>query len=95
MQELACAGVPSILIPLSTAAHDHQIRNARCVAAVGGAMIVDETDERAIGKLREMLKTLTAKASIRDRMSAAIRQTARPDAAAQVAAVIREVVRRE
>ena len=95
LQELACAGVPSILIPLSTAAHDHQIRNARYVAAAGGAMIVVETDERAVGKLKEMLKTLTAKASIRDRMSAAIRQTARPDAAAQVAAVIRELVRRE
>ena len=95
LQELACAGVPAILIPLSSAAHGHQIQNARFMAVDGGAMIVDETDERAAGKLKEMLKTLTAESSVRDCMRAAIRESARPDAAAQVAAVISELVRRE
>ena len=93
LQELACAGVPSILIPLSSAAHGHQMQNARCATADGGAMIVDATDKYAARQLKEMLRNLVSQPSVRERMSTAIRQSARPDAAAQVTAVIRNLVK--
>ncbi len=49
--ELAAVGVPSLLVPWAGAAEDHQTRNARWLADVGGAVIVaeDRFDERALG----------------------------------------------
>lgn len=95
LQELACAGVPAVLIPLSSAADGHQVRNARSATAGGGTMILDETDEQAVVQLREMLIILASQPATRERMGLAIRQSARPDAAAHTAAVIRALVRRE
>jgi len=40
--EIAAAGKPSILIPLSTAASDHQTKNAQTLARIGGAIVLEE-----------------------------------------------------
>ena len=55
--ELRAVGTPSLLVPLPGAPHDHQRRNAEFLAAIGGAVILDDTDatpeylDRAIGEL--------------------------------------------
>lgn len=40
--EIAALGKPSILIPLSTAASDHQTKNALTLAKTGGAIVLEE-----------------------------------------------------
>lgn len=40
--EIAAVGKPSILIPLSGAASDHQMQNAQALAKIGGAIILNE-----------------------------------------------------
>lgn len=42
--ELTACGKPAILIPLPTAIYDHQTKNARAMEAVGGAVVLSQTD---------------------------------------------------
>ena len=49
--ELGIIGIPSILIPLPTAAENHQFYNAKTIADVGGGVIIEEKD-----LTKEMLK---------------------------------------
>lgn len=44
LAELAAAGLPSILVPLPTAADDHQTVNARSLVGAGGALMLPEKD---------------------------------------------------
>lgn len=44
LAELAACGVPAILVPLPSAADDHQSANARAVAAVGAARVRPESE---------------------------------------------------
>jgi UDP-N-acetylglucosamine--N-acetylmuramyl-(pentapeptide) pyrophosphoryl-undecaprenol N-acetylglucosamine transferase len=47
--ELTAIGVPSVLVPWSDAAADHQTRNARWLGDAGGAIVV--TEERFDGSV--------------------------------------------
>ena len=91
LHELSCAGVPSILIPLSSAAEQHQMRNSRLIAAVAGAMVLDETDRNAAEQLRSLMADMASQPELRQRMSQGIRSLARPDAASRVVSLIRSV----
>lgn len=91
IQELACAGVPTILIPFSKAAADHQIINARCLAAQAAAIVVNEQDEDAGQQLRRHLNDLIRRAPLREKLSNGIREFARPHAAAEAAAAILQI----
>ncbi len=42
--EISANGKPSVLIPLSNSASDHQIENAKALAKTGGAIILDENN---------------------------------------------------
>jgi UDP-N-acetylglucosamine--N-acetylmuramyl-(pentapeptide) pyrophosphoryl-undecaprenol N-acetylglucosamine transferase len=42
--ELTACGKPAILIPLPTAIYDHQMKNARAMEAVGGAVVLPQSD---------------------------------------------------
>jgi UDP-N-acetylglucosamine--N-acetylmuramyl-(pentapeptide) pyrophosphoryl-undecaprenol N-acetylglucosamine transferase len=42
--EIAATGKPSILIPLSSSASDHQVKNARALAKTGGTIILEENN---------------------------------------------------
>ncbi len=82
--ELTVLGRPSVLVPLPTAADDHQRKNARSLASAGAAEIVEERDLTGEG-LASRLLALAADAPARARMAAAARTLGRPDAAARVA----------
>jgi len=84
LAELALAGRPAILIPLPTAADDHQNKNAAHFAEVGAAIVLDQ--KIATGaQLADLLGTLAADPARCQAMAAAMRTLARPQAAASVA----------
>ena len=80
--EVAAAGKPAVLVPYPHATADHQLLNARHFERGGGAVVVPETEiDRAPGVVRELL----ADPDRRERMGAAMRELARPDAADEIA----------
>lgn len=94
LQELACAGLPSILVPFSRAAGDHQLVNARHFAAAGAAEIIEETHDDAAQQLRILMNRLIAEPDLRLRYSENIRKFARPDAAAESARILIQLAQR-
>ncbi len=56
--ELVACGVPSILIPLPSAAGDHQRKNAREMAARGVSVIIEEDDLQSDDPLERALRIL-------------------------------------
>jgi undecaprenyldiphospho-muramoylpentapeptide beta-N-acetylglucosaminyltransferase len=87
--ELAAAGVPSILVPLPGAPGDHQTRNAEALVAAGAAVLVPDaecTGARLVAELEPLLADPARLAA----MGAAARTLARPDAAADLAALVEE-----
>ena len=82
--ELTVLGRPAVLVPLPTAADDHQRKNARALAAAGAAEMIEES-ELSGAALAARLLALAADAPARTRMAAAARTLGRPDAAARVA----------
>lgn len=85
LQELACAGVPSILIPFSRAANDHQTSNASLLTASGAAKSLDETQPDAGIQLRRQLQELIQKPDLRTELTTRIREFAHPEAAKLIA----------
>jgi len=81
LQELACAGLPSILIPFSHAASNHQYANAEFLQRAGAARVVDETEADAGRSLRRQLNELIGNPEVRHALHVSIRQFARPEAA--------------
>jgi UDP-N-acetylglucosamine--N-acetylmuramyl-(pentapeptide) pyrophosphoryl-undecaprenol N-acetylglucosamine transferase len=80
LAEIAVAAKAAILIPLPTAADDHQRKNAEALAAAGAAEVLLQS--QATGQ--ELAARVLAMAADRDRrarMSEAARRLARPDAA--------------
>jgi UDP-N-acetylglucosamine--N-acetylmuramyl-(pentapeptide) pyrophosphoryl-undecaprenol N-acetylglucosamine transferase len=81
--ELAGAGRAAILVPLPTAANEHQLRNAEALERAGAARLIldrELTGGRLAGALRELLEEPE---QLR-RMEAAMRRRAHPDAAARI-----------
>jgi len=84
LAELAAAGKPAILIPLPTAADDHQRRNAEVVAAAGAAEVIEQR-ELTGRALASRVGALAADRARLEAMGRAARALARPDAAAVIA----------
>lgn len=94
LQELACSGLPSILIPFSHAASNHQYANAEFLQRSGAARLVNETQPDAGLNLRKQLNELITQPETRQLLQEGIRQFARPDAATVSAQKILELCRR-
>jgi UDP-N-acetylglucosamine--N-acetylmuramyl-(pentapeptide) pyrophosphoryl-undecaprenol N-acetylglucosamine transferase len=94
LAEITAAGRPSILIPLPTAADNHQLKNARALQAAGAAELIEQKDLTA-DLLVSRIFALAADPDRRKQMSVAARRLARPDAAERIVdAVITLVERR-
>jgi len=87
LAELACAGVPAILVPYRRAVRNHQWLNAYAFEHVGAARVVRQARDGEVtaANLHEQLALLLTNDDLRCRMARAIRSLARPDAAALVA----------
>ena len=82
--EIAAHGTPAILVPYPHATADHQTGNARWMER-GGAAVVLPDDEVTPERLRREVDALMDDPARLERMAAASRGLARPDAAADIA----------
>jgi UDP-N-acetylglucosamine--N-acetylmuramyl-(pentapeptide) pyrophosphoryl-undecaprenol N-acetylglucosamine transferase len=89
--ELAAAGKPSILVPLPTAADQHQLRNAEAFQKAGAAMLVLDPQMDG-GRLFEEVEKLRTHPELLHRMGERARAFSHPDAARRAAAVLEEVI---
>jgi UDP-N-acetylglucosamine--N-acetylmuramyl-(pentapeptide) pyrophosphoryl-undecaprenol N-acetylglucosamine transferase len=81
--ELLAWGIPALLIPLPTAAADHQTHNARALAAAGAAVMLREEDMTP-ERLAQELSALVNDDPRRAQMRAAALERARPEAAREI-----------
>jgi undecaprenyldiphospho-muramoylpentapeptide beta-N-acetylglucosaminyltransferase len=84
--ELAAAGLASVLVPLPGAPGDHQGFNARRLEAAGAAAVIPDAELDGT-TLAGVVGSLLADPERLAAMGGAARRLARPDAAAQVAAL--------
>jgi UDP-N-acetylglucosamine--N-acetylmuramyl-(pentapeptide) pyrophosphoryl-undecaprenol N-acetylglucosamine transferase len=82
--ELCAWGIPTIVVPLPTAAADHQTANAKALAASGAAEMILQSDlsTASLGRAVESLLSDPAKLAA---MRAKALERARPTAAADIA----------
>lgn len=82
--EICAWGLPGILIPLPTAAADHQRINAMAMARAGAAIVLDQSDTLRNG-LRETLSKMIGSDLMLKSMAEAALSRARPEAAKYIA----------
>lgn len=88
--ELCAAGCPSVLVPLPTAAADHQTLNADALEAAGAAVARREAD-LAPGELWDLCRSLLDDRDRLARMAAAARARGHPGAAGDIARAVLEL----
>lgn len=85
--ELCAWGVPMVIVPLPTAANDHQTANAMVLARAGAAAHLAQR-ELTVARLQSDVGALIDDAAALARMSAAAKARGRPQAADAIAARI-------
>ena len=94
LAEISALGLPSILIPLPTAADNHQEINALSLVEAGAAEMIVQKDLTA-ETLSGRIKALAGNRSALDRMSLAARTASRPDAVAAICDLCLKLAGRE
>lgn len=87
--EIAACGKPSILIPLLTAAQNHQVKNAYAYAQSGASLVIEEANLTPYFFL-EKLKYLFFYSTELEKMTLKTREFAKPKAARTIAEYITE-----
>lgn len=91
--ELCAWGIPAVLVPLPTAAADHQTTNARALEEAGAAVVILQR-ELTVERLSSTITRLVGNPDKLARMSAAALHRARPRAAEEIARDIIQLVTR-
>jgi UDP-N-acetylglucosamine--N-acetylmuramyl-(pentapeptide) pyrophosphoryl-undecaprenol N-acetylglucosamine transferase len=89
--ELLAWGIPSLLVPLPTAAADHQTHNARALEEHGAAVALPESELSPARLWAEVLALAGDRARL-DAMAGRARERARPDAARKIAEDLLRIV---
>jgi UDP-N-acetylglucosamine--N-acetylmuramyl-(pentapeptide) pyrophosphoryl-undecaprenol N-acetylglucosamine transferase len=92
--ELAACGPPAVLVPLPTARRNHQLHNARALAASGGVEVIEQAaldPER----LQDYIEACLAGPEKLERMRQSLRSVARPDAAERIAQLLEDIAERQ
>jgi UDP-N-acetylglucosamine--N-acetylmuramyl-(pentapeptide) pyrophosphoryl-undecaprenol N-acetylglucosamine transferase len=84
LAELAAWGLPSILVPLPTAAADHQLTNARAMAGAGAAVVLEQPQLTGASLADKVSGLLADPARLADLSRAALARS-RPRAAREIA----------
>jgi len=92
--ELTTAGRPAVLVPLPTAADDHQRKNADVLAEAGAAEVVEQKDLQD-GVLAARIQSLVNAPDRLAAMAAAARTLARPNAVKVIADKAIELIKKE
>ena len=82
--ELFAWGIPAIVVPLPTAAADHQTHNARALQAAGAALHLPQS-ELTVDRLDEAVRELVSDPMAMTRLAEGAAARARPDAAETIA----------
>lgn len=90
--ELAAWGIPAILVPLPTAAADHQSHNAQAVAAAGAASWLRQAD-LDVDRLAAEVGGILGDRPRREAMAAAALARGKPEAAREIAERVVALVR--
>ena len=90
--ELCAWGLPSILIPLPSAADDHQTHNARVLSQAGASLMLPQT-ELTPERLGETVKRLLSEDGTRGAMANRARARGKPEAAAQIVSNLLTLIR--
>jgi UDP-N-acetylglucosamine--N-acetylmuramyl-(pentapeptide) pyrophosphoryl-undecaprenol N-acetylglucosamine transferase len=88
--ELGAAGRASIMVPLPTAADDHQRKNAEAMVAAGAAKMILQNELRG-ERLADEIKNLLAAPEKLSEMGASAKKLARRDAADATVDLIRDM----
>jgi len=91
--ELCAWGIPAIVVPLPTAAADHQTANAKALAAAGAAEMIRQS-EMNVDRLSQTVESLLGDPSKLASMRAKALERARPTAAADIASNIIALIAR-
>jgi UDP-N-acetylglucosamine--N-acetylmuramyl-(pentapeptide) pyrophosphoryl-undecaprenol N-acetylglucosamine transferase len=91
--DLSAWGIPMLLVPLPTAAADHQTRNAEVIAAAGAGVHLRQS-ELTTERLDAMVRGLLSDDARLGQMAAAAKARGRPHAAADIAARINALLAR-
>lgn len=89
--ELAAWGIPPVVVPLPTAAADHQTANAKALARAGAAEFLRQS-ELTVASLDKSVRALLDDPALLERRSRAVLLRARPHAAAEIAQLILDMV---
>jgi UDP-N-acetylglucosamine--N-acetylmuramyl-(pentapeptide) pyrophosphoryl-undecaprenol N-acetylglucosamine transferase len=89
--ELCAWGIPAVLVPLPTAAADHQTTNARALEEAGAAVVILQR-ELTVERLSSTVTKLASSPDKLARMSAAALHRARPRAAEEIARDVIELL---
>lgn len=90
--ELCAWGLPSILVPLPTAAADHQTHNARVLAEAGASFMLPQRDLTA-ERLARIVHRVLGDSRLRTDMAERARARGRPKAAADIVSNLLTLVR--
>lgn len=92
VSELSLVGLPAILVPLPTAAEDHQTHNARALTDRGAAVLVKDADavERLGGTILELIGDIEALARLRNAIAGMGARNAAEAIAAEVIRIARK-----
>jgi UDP-N-acetylglucosamine--N-acetylmuramyl-(pentapeptide) pyrophosphoryl-undecaprenol N-acetylglucosamine transferase len=88
--ELAAAGKPAILVPFPFATDNHQQKNAEALVRAGAARMMLDRDMNG-ARLFDQIAALAAQPAELELMADAVRQFAKPNAAARAADVLEEI----
>ena len=91
--ELCAAGKPSVLVPLPTAADDHQRKNAEVLAGAGAAVMLLQRDATPEA-MEQLLVDLLLDGDRRRMMAAAAKRLARPGALERIAGMVLRLAKR-
>jgi UDP-N-acetylglucosamine--N-acetylmuramyl-(pentapeptide) pyrophosphoryl-undecaprenol N-acetylglucosamine transferase len=93
LAELACVGIPAILIPYPQAIGDHQVLNARAFEEAGAAIIVEQNPDTMLtgANLSHVFEDLLNRTSRLEQMGVAMQILATSEAAGRIVDAIEEV----
>ncbi|HEX2204834.1 MAG TPA: UDP-N-acetylglucosamine--N-acetylmuramyl-(pentapeptide) pyrophosphoryl-undecaprenol N-acetylglucosamine transferase [Longimicrobium sp.] len=92
LAELCAWGIASVLVPLPTAAANHQYHNARALADAGAALMAQES-EMAEGRLWTEMQRLASDDTLRATVSERARARGRPDAADRIVTELARLIK--
>ena len=90
LSEITAFGIPSILIPLASSTHDHQLKNARVLESNAAAAVIEEK-ELSVEGLRAVIEKTLEQTTL-GRMAENSRKLARPHAAREIVNEIERII---